>query len=61
EALAQRRAAGMYDSSRMPGERHRRTRFEWLHPTVARYCQERGIPYPPLDDEGNLLEDPRRG
>ena len=61
EALAQRRAAGMYDRSRMPRERHRLTRFEWLHPKVARYCRERGIPYPPLDEEGELLEDPRRG
>jgi len=60
EALAQRRAAGLYEASRMPAERHRCTRFEWLHPKVARYCRERGLPYPGLDEDGELLEDPRR-
>jgi tRNA (guanosine-2'-O-)-methyltransferase len=59
EAVAQRRAAGMYDQSRMPPERHARLRFEWLHPTVARYCRERGLPYPELDQDGELLSDPR--
>jgi tRNA (guanosine-2'-O-)-methyltransferase len=61
EALAQRRAAGLYDRSRMDPELYRRTRFEWLHPTVARYCRERGLDYPGLDEDGELLEDPRRG
>lgn len=59
EALAQRRAAGMYAHSRMPIERYQCTRFEWLHPVVARYCRERGLPYPELDAEGSLLQDPR--
>lgn len=59
EAVAQRRAAGMYEHSRMAQARHARLRFEWLHPTVARYCRERGLPYPPLDEAGELLTDPR--
>lgn len=59
EAVAQRRAAGLYDRSRLPPQRHARMRFEWLHPKVARYCRERGLPYPALDEEGDLLEDPR--
>ncbi|MEE4174681.1 MAG: tRNA (guanosine(18)-2'-O)-methyltransferase TrmH [Xanthomonadales bacterium] len=61
EAVAQRRAAGMFDASRMPSERHARMRFEWLHPTVARYCRERGLPYPELDEDGELVSDPRIG
>jgi tRNA (guanosine-2'-O-)-methyltransferase len=61
EAVAQRRAAGMYDESRMAPERHGQLRFEWLHPTVARYCRERGLPYPALDEDGELLSDPRIG
>ena len=59
EAVAQRRAAGMYDHSRMAPGRHATLRFEWLHPTVARYCRERGLPYPALDEDGELLSDPR--
>jgi len=60
EAVAQRRAAGLYDSSRMDLSRHARLRFEWLHPTVARYCRERGLGYPGLDEMGELLSDPRK-
>jgi tRNA (guanosine-2'-O-)-methyltransferase len=59
EAVAQRRAAGLYGESRMAPERHARVRFEWLHPTVARYCRERDLPYPALDEDGELLSDPR--
>lgn len=59
EALAQRRAAGMYDSSRMDPVEYRRQRFEWLHPKVAEYCRNHGLDYPELDADGELLEDPR--
>lgn len=60
EAVAQRQAAGLYTHSRMDRDTHARRRFEWLHPTVARYCRERGLPYPELDEAGELLSDPRR-
>ena len=60
EAQAQRLKAGMYEHSRMDPERYRRTRFEWLHPVVARYCQERDLPYPEINAEGDLLQDPRK-
>lgn len=59
EAAAQRRAAGLYDTSRMDPETHARLRFEWLHPKVARYCRERGLAYPALDEEGEMERDPR--
>lgn len=60
EAVAQRRAAGLYDASRMNPAVHARRRFEWLHPVVARYCRERDLPYPALDEHGELCSDPRR-
>jgi len=60
EAVAQRMAAGLYDRSRMNPQTHARTRFEWLHPSVARYCHERGLAYPDLDEAGELLSDPRQ-
>jgi len=61
EAAAQRRAAGLYDRSRMDPVQHARLRFEWLHPKVARWCRDRGRPYPALDAQGELTEDPRNG
>lgn len=61
EAVAQRRAAGLYEESRMDPGQHARRRFEWLHPTVARFCRERSLPYPDMDENGELLSDPRVG
>lgn len=61
EALAQRLAAGMYDSRRLDDATYHRFRFEGLHQTLARYCRERGLAYPELDENGDLLSDPRDG
>jgi len=58
EAAAQRRAAGLYGNNRLPAETFRRERFEWLHPRLARFCRERGLDYPELDEDGDLLADP---
>ena len=60
EALAQRLAAGMYDGPRRLDEAtYQRFRFEGLHQVLARWCREKGIDYPALDEEGELLSDPR--
>ena len=59
EAVAQRRAAGLYGHNRLPAAEHERLRFEWLHPVIAEYCRKHGLPYPALDEEGELLSDPR--
>ncbi|MFK7955965.1 MAG: tRNA (guanosine(18)-2'-O)-methyltransferase TrmH [Lysobacterales bacterium] len=58
EAQRQRMASGQYASRRLQGPLYDKTRFEWLHPTIARYCQRKGKPYPPLGDSGELLEHP---
>lgn len=55
EAMRQRDAAGLYGDCRLDTSVHERLRFEWMHPALARYCRERGIAYPPLDEEGNLI------
>ncbi len=55
EAQRQRAAAGFYDRCRMDDETLRRTLFEWLQPKIARYCRERGLPYPELDEEGHVV------
>ncbi|MEM1090286.1 MAG: tRNA (guanosine(18)-2'-O)-methyltransferase TrmH [Pseudomonadota bacterium] len=58
EAQRQRMASGHYESRRLTGPRYDKTRFEWLHPTIARYCRQKGRRYPPLDENGELLEHP---
>jgi len=61
EAERQRLAAGLYDKSRLDPEEYVRTLFEWAYPEIARRCRKAGQPYPPLSDEGELLENPFRG
>lgn len=55
EAMRQRQAAGLYDTPRIFGDEYRRTLFEWAHPLVADACRRKGIPYPPMDEDGQIL------
>jgi tRNA (guanosine-2'-O-)-methyltransferase len=61
EAMRQREAAGLYACRRLRGAAWRRQRFEWLHPRVARFCRERGIDYPELDERGRITGSFPRG
>jgi tRNA (guanosine-2'-O-)-methyltransferase len=62
EALRQRDRAGFYGRSRLDGATARVQRFEWLHPVVARFCRERDLDYPELNEDGEIVGDfPRRG
>ena len=61
EALRQRDAAGLYGKRRLRGAVYRRQRFEWLHPTIARFCRERGLDYPEMDAEGRIIGSFPRG
>jgi tRNA (guanosine-2'-O-)-methyltransferase len=54
EAQRQRQIAGMYQESRLDEATRERLRFEWLHPLVAEFCQERDLDYPSLDEEGEV-------
>ena len=56
EALRQRELAGCYACRRIGDEEFCRKVFEWLHPRVAAYCRSHKLPYPPLDDDGEILE-----
>lgn len=56
EAARQRQAGGHYDKRRINNEVFNRLRFEWLHPTVARYCRKHGLAYPMLDANGAIIE-----
>jgi tRNA (guanosine-2'-O-)-methyltransferase len=55
EAQRQRQMAGMYDKPRLSNERRQRTLFEGGHPIFAEACQRKGLPYPEIDLEGQII------
>jgi tRNA (guanosine-2'-O-)-methyltransferase len=57
EAMRQREAAGLYGRRRLDRATLERQRFEWLHPAITRFCRERGLDYPELDENGNVIGD----
>jgi tRNA (guanosine-2'-O-)-methyltransferase len=61
EAMRQREAAGLYDESRLDPALREKQRFEWLQPAVTRFCRERGLDYPEMDEAGNVVGDLPRG
>ena len=61
EAARQRERAGLYATRRLDPERFRQRLFEWAHPAIARRCRQRGLPYPPLTDDGDLAANPFAG
>ncbi len=59
EAQRQRAAAGFYDQCRLdPAERHRWL-FEYAYPRIAEICRRKGLPYPQLDYNGEIVDKPR--
>jgi tRNA (guanosine-2'-O-)-methyltransferase len=61
EAMRQREIAGMYGQARLDRETLESQRFEWLHPAVTRFCRERNLEYPELDENGDIVGDLPRG
>jgi len=65
EAQRQRQLAGLYDKPRLSEERrqrvlfeggHRqRVLFEGGHPIFAEACKRKGLPYPQIDEEGQIV------
>lgn len=55
EAQRQRAEAGLYDHCRIDAETYQRLLFEWAHPVVREFCQQRGLAYPPLDADGEII------
>ncbi|MBH97787.1 MAG: tRNA (guanosine(18)-2'-O)-methyltransferase TrmH [Rhodospirillaceae bacterium] len=58
EAQRQRKEAKLYQESRLSQEEYDATLFEWAHPEIAERCQNQNIPYPKLNDDGSLAENP---
>lgn len=59
EAQRQRQAAGMYDNeiSSVPEETINRLLFERGHPVLAKVAKRKKLPYPPLDEQGQIVAD----
>jgi tRNA (guanosine-2'-O-)-methyltransferase len=58
EAERQRRAAGLYDQSRLTPDERDRTLFEWSYPDIAERCRALGKPYPELTADGMIAANP---
>ena len=57
EAQRQRQLAGLYDKPRLSEERRQRVLFEGGHPIFAEACQRKGLPYPAIDEQGQIVAD----
>ncbi len=58
EAQRQRDAAGMYEGiSKIGHEERARIYFEGGHPIFARACVQKGLPYPDIDENGQIIAD----
>lgn len=55
EAQRQRLAAGMYGAPQLSEAELTRLAFEWAYPELSASYRERGLPYPPLSAEGELI------
>ncbi|MGF1481865.1 MAG: tRNA (guanosine(18)-2'-O)-methyltransferase TrmH [Cyanophyceae cyanobacterium] len=55
EAQRQRLEAGFYNHIRLDPETYTKTLFEWCYPELASSYRERGIPYPSLGPNGEIL------
>ena len=55
EAQRQRQAKGLYDVPRLPREVYQPTLFRWGYPELARYCDDRNLEYPEINDTGQLV------
>ncbi len=59
EAQRQREQAGMYqrETSQLSDEIINRILFERGHPVLARVAKQKGLPYPSLDEQGQIIAD----
>lgn len=55
EVQRQRQAAGLYDECRLPEHVYSTKLFQWCQPIVRKFCDEKDLPYPELDDEGEIV------
>jgi tRNA (guanosine-2'-O-)-methyltransferase len=56
EARRQREKAGLYNHCRIDPDTYRTLLFRWAHPKISRFCDERALDYPPLDEDGDIAD-----
>jgi tRNA (guanosine-2'-O-)-methyltransferase len=56
EAQRQREQAGCYERVRLDPQIYADTLFRWYRPQEADWCDRHGVPYPEMNDEGNLVD-----
>jgi len=54
EAQRQREQAGLYNKRRLNEETYHKALFRWYRPTEADFCDDNNLPYPELDEAGEL-------
>lgn len=57
EAQRQRENAGMYEQPQLSAEERHRVLFEGGHPIFAKVCRRKKLPYPELDEQGQIVAD----
>ncbi|MCH8530497.1 MAG: tRNA (guanosine(18)-2'-O)-methyltransferase TrmH [Saccharospirillum sp.] len=55
EAMQQRLKAGLYQRQAKQDEQFQKTLFRWAQPKMAAYCDRHGLPYPDLDEDGDMI------
>ena len=55
ELERQRMEKGLYNKAHYDQKTLEALTFEWLQPKLARYYQARGLPYPALDEDGDVI------
>lgn len=55
EVQNQREKAGFYDARRLSEERYRSLFFRWAHPVLAEFCDNNGLEYPPVREDGEVI------
>lgn len=56
EGIRQRQDKGMLDKPAMSEAEMKRLAFEWGYPKLKRYYQWKKLPYPEIDDQGQLID-----
>ncbi len=55
EMQRQRAANGQYEQQQLDETTFEKLKFEWLQPKMAQHYRSKGQPYPPLDDDGDIV------
>jgi len=59
EAQYQRLQAGLYEYQRLSDASYQQRLFRWGYPALAAFCDAKGITYPALNAQGDIVDGPR--